>query len=590
MEERLRRLEAQVAELQLLVSSLRDDAPGVRPAAAAAVTGKPLPIVEPLPIDETPPLDEARPRSLGSAPLAPLIGRTVLVLGGGVLLRALTERGVLSPSLGVAIGLLYALAWLAPLLRRGAASEPASATLHGVAALLLSHLLVWESSVRLGLLTPRPAALVLGIASAAGLALAARHRLRGLAWCFTLGTLATAAGLFVALGAKGATTILLLALGAGTVWLAYLRGWHGLRWPVAALANLTVLVLVQRAAQRTGPPPGYPSPETTQVFGVALLATYLGSFVVRTLVRRRGVSGFEVMQTVGALLCGFGGAVVVAQSGVGNDSGLGLSAVLAALACYAVSFAFVRRTQGRGVNFFFYAYLALALVFLGSPLLAAGPWLAICWLLLALVMALLGGLFDRLTLCIHAAIYSLGGALLAGVVTGFLRLPGGSAGWPLLATRPLLAAVLLAACYAAVASTRRGRAITDFRRAPGFVVAVVAACAAAGLTASVFTRLLAGPVAGPDLAATVRTGVLALAAVLLALASRRPALRELGWLVIPVLVVAGFKLLVEDLRHCGPGTLFAGLLLYGASLILAPRLARRRDIPASPRNIVTADS
>ncbi|MBA4377990.1 MAG: hypothetical protein C0395_04960 [Gemmatimonas sp.] len=578
MEERLRRLEAQVAELQRLVDSLRDGATGDRPTMVATA------------ITETPPAAEARPRSPESALLAPLIGRTILVLGGGVLLRALTERGVLSPTLGVAIGLLYALAWLTPLLRREAATESAGATLHGVAALLLSHLLVWESSARLGLLAPRPAVLVLGIASAAGLALAARHRLRGLAWCFTLGTLTTAAALFVALDVKAAPTILLLALGAGTAWLAYLHGWHGLRWPVAATANLAVLVLVQRAAQRTGPPPGYPTPETAQVFGVALLATYLGSFVVRTLVRRRAVSTFEVMQTVGSLLCGFGGAVVVAQSGVGNDAGLGLSAVLAALACYAVSFAFVRRTQGRGVNFFFYAYLALTLVFLGSPLLADGPGLAVCWMLLALATALLGGLFDRLTLCIHAAIYSLGGALLAGTVTGVLRLPGGDDGWPLLATGPVLAAVLLAACYAAVAVSRRGRAVPDSRRVPGFVVAVVAAGAAFGVAASALTRLLAGPVAGPDLAATVRTGVLALAAALLALASRRPALAELGWLVKPVLVVAGLKLLVEDLRLCGAGTLFAGLLLYGATLILAPRLARRRDGLIPSRNIAAADS
>jgi uncharacterized membrane protein len=41
-----------------------------------------------------------------------LVGRTLIVLGGAFLLRAITESGVVSPSVGVSLGLAYAVTWL----------------------------------------------------------------------------------------------------------------------------------------------------------------------------------------------------------------------------------------------------------------------------------------------------------------------------------------------------------------------------------------------------------------------------------------------------------------------------------------------
>jgi hypothetical protein len=49
---------------------------------------------------------------------------------------------------------------------------------------------------------------------------------------------------------------------------------------------------------------------------------------------------------------------------------------------------------------------------------------------------------------------------------------------------------------------------------------------------------------------------------------------ELGWLLYPVLVAGGLKLLAEDLRYSRASTLFVALALYGGALIVAPRLAR----------------
>ncbi|HEY5113807.1 MAG TPA: hypothetical protein VIJ45_06825, partial [Coriobacteriia bacterium] len=76
--------------------------------------------------------------------------------------------------------------------------------------------------------------------------------------------------------------------------------------------------------------------------------------------------------------------------------------------------------------------------------------------------------------------------------------------------------------------------------------------------------------------ATVRTSVLAAAALALAWAGRYRRFREAAWLLYPVLVVGGLKLLVEDLPRSRPATLFIALALYGGALIVAPRLGRVR--------------
>jgi hypothetical protein len=74
--------------------------------------------------------------------------------------------------------------------------------------------------------------------------------------------------------------------------------------------------------------------------------------------------------------------------------------------------------------------------------------------------------------------------------------------------------------------------------------------------------------------ATVRTGVLSLATLAIAWIGRRPRLREWGWLVYPLLVGTGLKLMAQDFKHSRPSTLFIAMALYGAALIIAPRLRR----------------
>jgi hypothetical protein len=90
------------------------------------------------------------------------------------------------------------------------------------------------------------------------------------------------------------------------------------------------------------------------------------------------------------------------------------------------------------------------------------------------------------------------------------------------------------------------------------------------------------------MSATVRTGVLALTALVLALVSRHPRAREAAHLVYPMLVAMVVKLLAHDLRVGTSTTLFVDLAVCGAVLILAPKL--RAAAPAVERSAKPAQN
>src|SRR5580765_1248525 len=90
-------MEDRVAQLESRVASLDDGrAPSVSPTTADR--GALPPIVD---------LERSRFQQLPA-----LVGRTLVVLGGAYLLRALTETHVLPASAGVGLGLLYGAPWL----------------------------------------------------------------------------------------------------------------------------------------------------------------------------------------------------------------------------------------------------------------------------------------------------------------------------------------------------------------------------------------------------------------------------------------------------------------------------------------------
>jgi hypothetical protein len=73
--------------------------------------------------------------------------------------------------------------------------------------------------------------------------------------------------------------------------------------------------------------------------------------------------------------------------------------------------------------------------------------------------------------------------------------------------------------------------------------------------------------------ATVRTGVLALAALVVAWLGSRIDTRACGLLLYPLLGWGALKLLIEDFRTSPPLLLVVAFALYGGALIIGPRIA-----------------
>jgi hypothetical protein len=78
------------------------------------------------------------------------------------------------------------------------------------------------------------------------------------------------------------------------------------------------------------------------------------------------------------------------------------------------------------------------------------------------------------------------------------------------------------------------------------------------------------------------------AALLVAWISRRARFREWAWLVYPLLVLIGLKMVAQDFKYSRPATLFIALAVYGTALIVAPRLRRRTGDAAAARSAATS--
>jgi hypothetical protein len=572
MPDRLDRLERTVESIARSVSDLE--------ARLAALEAEPSRAHHPSKGSPEPASPAAAPSPSPSATSwtagLPRVGRTFLVLGGAFLLRAITEAGTWPAITGVSLGLAYALVWVGLAHREAAAQRRTSATFHALTSVLVAYPVLFESAIRFGVLSAAGAGIALAFVTALGLAVASRGRLLVGAWWFVLGSTATIVVLHLREGRPLFFGGLLVALGIATQALASARGWGGPRWLVAVAANLAVL----RAASVPQPEPG------TSLLLVLYLLSYLGTFAILTLVRRRSIGAFEVLQSAAVLLVGIGGAVHVARASGRGGGFVGVATLVVGALAYATAFALVRRRLGRGRTFFFYSTLGLVLVLTGSRLLGHVGFCTAIWGILAVTGAFLGGRFDRVTLRAHSAVYAVAASVRSGLISVTADTLVGSAShgfsdapWAL----PALASVILA--YGILVATRAFRKPPRLARMPRLALAAVALL---GVT-SLLVRLVVAAVpeaaaANESFLAAVRSGVVALAAIAFAFARKHARLRELGWLSVALLVAGALKLVLEDLPAGGASALFVAFALYGAALIFVPRLLRSPPRAAVPQS------
>ena len=502
-----------------------------------------------------------------------LVGRTLLVLAGAYVVRALTESHLFPASVGVALGIAYAAFWQLRADREALAGRTQSAAFHDVASSLIAFPLVWEAATRFSLLPAAAAAAVLVAFFALGLAVAWHRTLAANAAVTTFLALATAVALLVSTHDLVACLLALAAILAALEGFALRGAWPALRWPAAVLLDAVGFLLVA-VATRPQLPEGYApfSPTLAAVVLGTIPALAFSSIAIRTLRLGQPVRLFEIVQGALATALGLFGAVRVLEAHGLPDTVPGALALALGVLCYGAAFAFAERRCGP--NFYFFSTAGGLLTMAGTWLVGMGPALPVGWAAVGLCASVLGRRFDRMTLRTHGALFLAAASVQTGLLAACARSLGSQSEVSL-----TLAAWVAAAATAVgwlVLATDPAAPRSGAPRLPQLLLALITMVALAkvahvGLCLSTGGWLAAD--AGASAAA--RTAVLSALALGLAAAARRVSLPELGWLVYPVLFVVGLKLLAEDLKDGRPATLVMSLALYGLALTLAPRLLGR---------------
>jgi hypothetical protein len=568
MDERLRRIETTLAALQHSVDALN-----VR--LDRLEQGILTPVEPNSPADALWPLDalglEGPTRQLASHVIA-LTGAALLALAGAYFLRALTESGTLPPLAGIIAGLVYALVWFAWADRRR--TPAVNAAFHATVACAIAFPLAWEATTKFALLTAATSALLLCVVTGVALVVASQRRLQSIAWVATLAAIGFAVAFVVATDRVLPYIAAMIALGIVTLWLGYLRDWFFLRWPVALVADMLVAGAALRIVS------GNVQESAARVAAVALLlpAAYLVNIIVRTVVRGRDVIPFEVVQSIAALSVGLGCVVTVARHATYGMGAIGWGALALGASCYAVAFLFIEHRQHSRPNLYFYTSIGLLLVLVSAPLLVPDPTMP--YAILGVAAAVVVARSSSPMMLLHALAYTFAAVIAsAALPIAGPRLVGPTSPWPPITDSMLLAIAGAGVTYVLASRAHLTRPIIVAR----FAVLVLFVFGAGGWFVNLTALALAVGPAGLDagVVATIRTVVIATVAVVAAALARVDRIREIGWLVYPLLVWGGIKLIVDDIPHSRPATLFLALAVFGLALIAAPRLTRWRvdDMP-----------
>jgi hypothetical protein len=550
-------LEAEVRDLTARVARLEREL-GLAPVAQAST---PVSVAQ-----ASTPLSK-----LATNALLPILGRALLGLAGAYLLRAVTEAGTLAPEVGVGVGLLYAMLWLAWAARTPAARR-VEAAIHSLTSVLMLAPLLWEATHRFHTVSTWAAAGILLFFTIFGLAISWQKDLLIVATIATLAGLGTAAALLLATHDVVPFTVVFLAIAAAVEASACLDHWLSERWLAATTADLSVLLATWLVTNARGLPPAYaPIPHAWLLAAqVALLAIYLSSTIVRTLLRGVTFTNFETAQCALAFLISLWG---------GLGPAMALVTVLCGAACYVVSFVILDRPGvmldrpgARGRNFYTYSTFGILLAIAGSRILLSGSVADAAWSLLAIGCVWAGAAFGRLTLQVHGGIYLLLALITSGALAQAASFLLGAASWPGANAPAIVAgAVAAAVCYGLMRKT--GWPVTRFGAAA--TLAWLLAGISAGLLTAAY-RDVFGQSGSDAYCSTLRTTVVAGSALLLAWAGSRWDNLEISRLIYPAMALGAYRLLTDDLHQDRKAALFLSLLVFGSALMALPRLKKSR--------------
>jgi hypothetical protein len=226
-----------------------------------------------------------------------------------------------------------------------------------------------------------------------------------------------------------------------------------------------------------------------------------------------------------------------------------------------------------GRSFHAYAVFGVLMLSFGCLLIFPTMILTTLWCMLGLAATAFGEYTRFNTLRMHGAFYLVAAAAASGLLAYSTGTMTGDfyQGTPPLTGPGVVCAISAALAYGLVLRLRRARMPLSMERVPAAILAALACWSMVGLIAGWMTAT------GLDasLMSTIRTGLIAAAAIGLAWFGSRRNLRELIWILYPWMIFGSLKLFAEDFRQGRPATLFVSLLLYGGTLVALPRLLRR---------------
>lgn len=504
---------------------------------------------------------------VGDGGIFPVLGKAMLGIAGAYLLRAAMQSSTLPHLLTILVAVVYAFLWLIPAARAAAGEKFASVVWASTSAIILFPML-WELTMRFQILPGQSAAVILGAYAIVASTLAWNHHFVAISWIAN-GS-ASIATLAFGIATRQMVPFFIASLFIALVGEVAATSRRSLRArPVIALAaDLAVFVLI---AIYSGAPEShvdYPTIGASLLlaFAPTLLVIYAASAVTQTVLLRRGISIFEIAQTLTAALLTVW-AVLAFLPGHGALV-LGILCLIASAVGYAVVFGLFDRIHAER-NYHVYAVGSLALLLLGSYLSLQPAWLALSLSALSCILVFLGTrtthatlLFHGIALLLFAALSSAQFSFFAHTMVGLSLIPPG---W--IVSCVCIAAIL---CYLALPHVDPARWWDRLLRILSAALATTAATTFLVWLLAQITSDGANPKASHI--AVIRTFALCIVALALAWIGSRLHRLELSWLVWVVLAFAALKIFFEDLQHGQFGFTAASIFLYAVTIILVPRL------------------
>jgi len=499
----------------------------------------------------------------------PVLGKAMLGIAGAYMLRAVEESGSAPRTSVAVVAIIYALLWLVGAARSSTAGWFPRAAYSCTSALILAPML-WEVTLRFQALPAWASAAALGIFAFAAMALAWRRNLAPVVWVADLGAVAVALSLSIAshqIPVFLAVLLLMVLLAE----IAEARERTVSTLPLVALAAAAAVwdeIFIYSRAPDTRTQ--YPALGAFALIapGIGLLLIIGAGVIYKTTIKGKKITIFEtVLIMIAYLLAACG---LLSFGPPARQMLLGVICFVLCAAGYAVAFFVFEQAEDKR-NFQVFAGWSAALLVAGSLLCLPTLLTTACLGAAAVAACLTASFRKQHALALHGMVFVVAAAVVSGLFVSLLQaLIGSPPG--LFNLDVWLAALSAAICYWAA----RPRQNENWKRqiAPMVFLALTTAAVAAFLVEGAMALVARIATPGAHHLAFVRTLVLCVAALGLAVGGLRWQRKELTRVGYVTLALAAVKLVAEDLRHGHVGFIAASIFFFAVTLIAVPRMAR----------------